>query len=70
MCLHVNNKNNFRLQVLKPQLEHPLFMWPLLLLLKYEHQSFVLIRRNADKHYGHYNLLQNTVLKLKAEPKA
>ena len=33
-----------------------------LLLLKSEHQAFVLIRRNTDEHYGGYNLFQNTDL--------
>ena len=41
--------------------DHPLFVCPLLL-LKSEHQAFVLIRRNTDEHYGGYNLFQNTDL--------
>ena len=44
-----------------PQADHPLFVW-LLLLLKFEHQSFVLNRTNTVIHYGSYNLLQNTDL--------
>ena len=44
-----------------PQADHPLLVW-LLLLLKFEHQSFVLNRTNTDEHYGSYKLLQNTDL--------
>ena len=36
------------------QVDHPLLVWPLLL-LKSEHRSFVLNRRNTDEHYSGYN---------------
>ena len=36
------------------QADHPLFVWPLLL-VKSEHRSFVLNRRNTDEHYRGYN---------------
>ena len=45
-------------QVLSQE-DQPLLVWQLLL-LKSEHWSFVLSRRNTDEHYGTHNLLQNS----------
>ena len=53
---------------LPPQVEHPLFVWPLLL-LKFEHQSFRLNRRKTDEHYSDLHLPHNTDLTLNVQVK-
>ena len=47
---------------------HPLFLWPFLS-LKFEHQSFLLNRRNTNEHYSDLHLLHNIDLTLNVQVK-